>query len=816
MALPRPLSAEQVRFVCDPASLGFRTTDDLPDVAEIVGQPRAVGAVKFGIDIRHKGYNIVVLGPPGSGRYTLIGEFLRRAAASQPRPDDSCYIHNFDEPYKPKALKLPAGRALPFRETMARLVEDLRVAIPAAFENEEYHSRRNLIENELKERQDRAFKELREVAQHKNLALGQSPAGFVFVPMRLGQIIAPDAFNALPQSEREAIGKNIADMEPQLEALFRQIQAWQKDSLERLRALNRSAAERVVDHRIAPLREAFAGFPGVLAYLQCVRDDVIRNVFDFLKAAASGTGGTTGQAPAIHSLVHNPNELVGGEDANPFRRYQVNVIVHNGDGGGAPVVFDDAPTFMSLVGRVEYAAQLGQLTTDFTLIKPGALHKANGGYLVLDLRKLLMQPLAYEELKRTLLSQQIRIELVAQRLGYSSVVTLEPEPIPLDAKIVLVGDSMLYYMLSAYDPEFPELFKVQAELSDRLAPSAEMLPHYSRLIATLCRREKLRAFDAGAVARVIEHSARMVEDRERLSARFAYVLDLLREADYWAGEVERKVVTSVEVQKSIDTRIGRADHMRERVHEQIERGWVMIDTAGEAVGQVNGLSVLQLGNFAFGKPSRITARVRVGRGEVIDIERRVELGGPLHSKGVYILSGYLGAKYAADGPLALSASLVFEQSYGGVDGDSASSAELYALLSALAGIPIRQGFAVTGSVNQFGQVQAIGGANEKIEGFFDICRARGLTGDQGVLIPAANVVNLVLRGDVVAAIADGRFKIFPIRTIDEGIALLTGREAEAIDERVAERLREFAAVARKLGPPAAGGDHAEAPEASKP
>jgi predicted ATP-dependent protease len=808
MATPEALRPEQLCLVCDPASLGIRTTDDLPDVDEIVGQPRAVAAVKFGIDIRHKGYNIFVLGPPGSGRYTLIGEFLRRAAASQPRPDDWCYIHNFAEPYKPRAVRLPPGRGMPFREAMAQLIEELRAAIPAAFETEEYQSRRNLIESELKERQDRAFREVREEAQRKSLALGQSPAGFVFVPMRLGQVIAPDVFNAMPQGERDAIGKSIEAMEQRLEAAMRQIQSWQKESLERLRALNRSTAERVADHRIAPLKAELAGFSDVLAYLQAVRDDVIRNVFDFLKAAA-GAGAGGGPPQAIHSLVHNPNELVGGEDANPFRRYQVNVVVHNGEGAGAPVIFDDAPTFMSLVGRIEYAAHLGQMFTDFTLIKPGSLHRANGGYLIVDVRKLLMQPLAYEELKRVLLSGQIRIESAAQRLGYSTVVSLEPEPIPLAAKIVLVGDSMLYHLLSAHDPEFSELFKVQAELSDRLSPSADALKHYARLVATLCRREKLRAFDAGAVARVIEYSARMVEDRERLSARFAYILDLLREADYWAGEVERKVVTAAEVEKAIDARIGRADHVRELVHEPIKRGSIMIETTGEAIGQVNGLSVLQLGNFAFGKPSRITARVRMGRGEVVDIERRVELGGPLHSKGVYILSGYLGAKYAADRPLALSASLVFEQSYGGVEGDSASSAELYALLSALAEAPVKQGLAVTGSVNQFGQVQAIGGVNEKVEGFFDICSATGLDGRQGVLIPAANVVNLMLRADVVTAVAAGRFRIFPVRKIDEGIELLTGVHAEAIDERVRRRLQHFAETARKLAAPAAEAGEAE-------
>jgi predicted ATP-dependent protease len=473
------------------------------------------------------------------------------------------------------------------------------------------------------------------------------------------------------------------------------------------------------------------------------------------------------------------------------------------------------------------AAQFGQLVTDFTFITPGALHKANGGFLIVDARKLLLQPFAYEELKRALLGGQIKIESLAQRLGYAPLSTLEPEPIPLDAKIVLVGEPLLYYLLSAYDPEFLELFKVQAELADRMDTSPQNLASYARLIAALIRREKLKPFTAAAVARLVEHSARMVEDSAKLSARFADILDWLREADYWAGEDGAAATDAKHVEQAIAARIRRSDRVREAMQEQILRGQVLIDTAGAKAGQVNGLSVLQLGNFAFGKPSRISARVRMGRGEVVDIERRVELGGPLHTKGVMILAGYLGAKYAPDRPLALSATLVFEQSYGGVDGDSASSAELYALLSALADLPIGQCFAVTGSVNQFGQVQAIGGVNEKIEGFFDVCVARGLNGGEGVLIPSANVVNLMLRQDVVAAARAKRFAIYPIETIDEGIELLTGTPAgaagpdgayppETVNARVAARLEAFAAAARHFAVRAAEGDGAGEGEGKRP
>ena len=808
MAIPAPLPPEKLYRACDPASLGFRTTDELADLDEILGQPRAVEAMRFGIDIRHQGYNIFVLGPQGAGRYTLIGEFLRRTAAAEKKPDDWCYIFNFAEPHKPRALRLPPGRGLPFRDAMARLVDDLRSAIPAAFEAEEHQARRNLIENELKERHEQAFHAIRQDAQKKSLALGQSPTGFVFVPMRHGKPIPPDVFNALEHAERETIAAHMREMEERLEAMLRQSQAWQKDSIEKLRALNQQLAQRVVDHHIDPLKRDFTAFPDVIAYLDAVRDDLIKNVLRFLKAAAGG-----GERPAGMMAV----EGIGDEDPAPFRRYQVNVIVHNGTTPGAPVVYEDLPSVPSLIGRVEHAAQFGQLVTDFTLIKAGTLHKANGGYLIVDVRKLLLQPFAYEELKRALQARQIKIESLAQRMGYAPISTLEPEPIPLDTKVVLVGEATLYYLLSAYDHEFAELFKVQAELTDRLDRSAETVRSYARLVAKLVRREKLRPFTAAAVARVVELGARMVDDSAKLSARFAYILDWLREADYWAGEAGATheavaQVDAVHVQQAIDARIRRADRIREAMQEQILRGHVLIDTEGAKAGQVNGLSVLQLGNFAFGKPARITARVRMGRGEVVDIERRVELGGPLHSKGVMILAGYLGAKFAPDRPLALTATLVFEQSYGGVDGDSASSTELYALLSALSGIPIRQGLAVTGSVNQFGQVQAIGGVNEKIEGFFDVCAGRGFKGGEGVLIPASNVANLMLRRDVVEAARADRFAIYPVETIDQGIEILTGVAAGAagpdgaypahsVNGRVAARLAAFADAARKFAAP---------------
>jgi lon-related putative ATP-dependent protease len=470
--------------------------------------------------------------------------------------------------------------------------------------------------------------------------------------------------------------------------------------------------------------------------------------------------------------------LAGGpSDSPPLRKYKVNLLVDHSQSEVGPVVDEDNPTYTNLIGRVEHIPQMGALLTDFNLIKPGALHRANGGYLILDARKVLLQPYAWEGLKRALHAGKIQIESPGQAYGLLSTVSLEPEPIPLDVKVGLTGDRELYYMLSALDPEFDELFKVMADFETALEKDKKSLKDYANLIARLARNEDLRPFDRAAVGRVIEHASRLVEDTDKLTARLRQVSDLLRESDYWAGQSKQDVVRVEDVQKAIDAQIHRADRLRERMQEQILRKTIYIDTKGERVGQINGLSVIELGGFSFGRPSRITARARMGKGEVVDIEREVELGGPLHSKGVYILEGFLGARYAEDTPLSLSASLVFEQSYGGVDGDSASSAELYALMSAIGDIPIRQSLAVTGSVNQLGEIQPIGGVNEKIEGFFDICKSRRLTGDQGVLIPASNVKHLMLRKDVVEAVAAGKFHIYPVKTVDQGMGLLTGLPA---------------------------------------
>ncbi len=764
-----PLSAHQLRKTCDPSQFDFETTAELEPLNDILGQERAVKAILFGIGIRREGYNLFALGPSGTGKRTTIGQFLDRKAAAEPTPADWCYVNNFDQPHKPHALRLPPGQGVVLRKDMEQLVEELRTAIPAAFESDDYRTRRQEAEEEFKERQEKAFTELQEQAREKNVALIRTPVGLAFAPLKDGEVISPDDFQKLPEETRKQFEQDINELQERLQSIIFQVRQWEREARKKVKELDRQVAMFAVGHQIDELREKYASLPEVVEYLDAVQKDVIENVDEFRKPE---------EQPQVMGLPM-PRPLKGPP---LLRRYQVNVLVDHSETEGAPVVYEDHPTYNNLIGRIEHIAQMGALLTDFNLIKPGALHRANGGYLILDARQLLLQPYAWDALKRALRSREIRLESLAQALSLVSTVSLEPESIPLDVKVVLIGERLLYYLLHLYDPDFSELFKVEADFNERMARTPENNLLYARMIGTLARNEGLLPFDRQAVARVIERSARLADDSEKLSAHLLSVVDLLREADYWATTGGHKTVTADDVQQAIEAQIHRADRVRGLVQEEIRRGTIMIDTSGERVGQINGLSVIALGNFAFGQPNRITARVRLGKGEVVNIEREVELSGPIHSKGVLILAHFLTARYAPDYPLSLSASLAFEQSYGGVEGDSASVAELCALLSALADVPLKQSLAVTGSVNQHGEVQPIGGVNEKIEGFFDVCRDRGLTGEQGVIIPAANVVHLMLRQDVVAAAEAGQFHIYPVRTVDEAVELLTGMPAGERDE----------------------------------
>ncbi|MBK8987652.1 MAG: AAA family ATPase [Chloroflexi bacterium] len=767
-----PLAANKLRQLCDPQQFHFQTTADLADLADIIGQQRAVEAIHFGIGIQHEGFNVFALGPNGTGKFTAVQQYLLHKAAQQPTPDDWCYIFNFDQPHKPRALRLPAGHAGRFRADMQQLVEDLMTVLPSAFASDEYHNQKKVIEEEFKQREIQALDDLKAKSSENNIAFIRTPAGFAFAPLKNREVISPEEFMKLSIEEQKAIESQIQTLQERLQLIMIQLPQWQRELQKRLKKLNDDVAMYAITPLFHELRQTYDGLEAVLAYLTAVQTNVVKHADDFLGEE---------EPPAA--------AVMGGRerDSGPLRftRYQVNVIIDHSQSSGAPVVYEDQPAYNNLIGRTEHISQMGTLFTDFTLIKPGVLHRANGGYLMLDARKVLLQPFAWEGLKHALRAQEIRLESLAQAASLISTVSLEPEPIPLAVKVVLMGDRALYYLLHHYDPDFAELFKVAADFEDDMARDEANNLAYAQLVGTLARKENLRHFDREAVALIIETSARLAGDAGKLSTHMQSISDLLREASYWAGEAGRDVVTRMDVQNSLDAQLYRHGRIRERIQEAILQDTILIDTQGAVVGQINGLAVYTLGAFSFGRASRITARARLGKGEVIDIERQVEMGGPIHTKGVLILSSFLGARYAAERPFSLSASLVFEQSYSGVDGDSASSAELYALLSALSGAPIKQSLAVTGSVNQYGQVQAIGGVNEKIEGFFDLCQARdaaGLPGDQGVLIPQANVQHLMLRSDVVEAVANGRFHIYPIAHVDEGIELLTGIPAGAADE----------------------------------
>jgi lon-related putative ATP-dependent protease len=782
MSKVRPLDASELYRRTDPEIFNFKTTDDLKDLDEVIGQPRAVDALNFGIGIRRDGYNIFALGPSGTGKRAMVRKTFQDRAASGPVPDDWIYVYSFKQRNRPCAISLPAGKGKEFKRDMENLVEELRTALSAAFESDEYRTRKQVIEQEFQERQEKSLEGLQERARQNNLALIRTPGGLVFAPMRDGEVISPEEFQSMTEEERKQIESRLEEFQGELQKILQSVPDIQRQIRERMRELNREVINFAVGGLMDEIQTKYSELEKVKEYLEGARENILENATDFLQEEED-VAGEGGQNPMAALMAR-----ARAGQPSPLKRFEVNLLVDNSELKGAPVIEENNPTYQNLVGEVEHTAQMGALLTDFTLIKPGALHKANGGYLILDVRKVLMQPYAWEALKRALQSNCLRIESIGQMLSLISTASLEPEPIPLQVKIGLYGDRILYYLLSIHDPEFDELFKVQADFEEIVSREDGIQERYAQLIGNIVREHKLKAFDRSAVARVIEHSARMTGDSERLSMQVREISDILDEADYWANVNGRTshngnaIVSAEDVQMAIDKRIYRADRLRERDQETILRGTIFIDTQGEKVGQINGLSVLQLAGYSFGRPTRITARVRMGKGEVVNIEREVEMSGPIHSKGVLILSAFLGARYAYERPLSLTASLVFEQSYAGVEGDSASSTELYALLSAIANIPLKQSLAVTGSVNQHGQVQPIGGVNEKIEGFFDICNSRGLTGDQGVLIPRSNVKHLMLRQDVIQAVKDGQFHIYPVETIDQGSELLTGMAAGEPDQ----------------------------------
>ncbi|NKQ35532.1 MAG: AAA family ATPase [Chloroflexi bacterium] len=798
MTTLQALTPDELFHQCDPDEFAFQTTADLEELQEIIGQERAIEAIRVGVGIEHEGYNLFALGPNGTGKHTAVHQYLSQKAIQEPTPDDWCYVYNFEQARQPQALRLPAGRGILLAKEMEQLVEDLFTVLRAAFSGDDYNNKKNELLKKLKERENKALEELQEKAKAANLALLRTPQGVGFAPLdEKGNVLTPDQFMHLPPAQQAEMEKRVAEMQALLQEVMRQVPQWHREVQNEIKKLNQDTAVIAITPLFSELQHKYQDLADVLTYLEAVQADIVENVMNLLEAGDTAISEITDSAGTSTSEI--PQQF-------GMTRYKVNVLVDNSQLEGAPIVYEDQATYNNLIGRIEHISQMGTLITDFTLVQPGVLHRANGGYLILDARKLLLQPFAWDGLKRALRAQEIRIESLGHMYSWISSVSLEPEPIPLNIKVVLLGDRLLYYLLCHYDPDFGELFKISADFEDDMPRSPENDLAYARLVTGLVRKEELRHFDRTAVARVIEHSARIAGDAEKLTTHMQTISDVLREANYWAGEAGHEFVTAVDVQKALDAQEYRAGRIRERILEAMMQRTLLIDSEGAVTGQINGLAVYDLGNIAFGRPNRITARIRLGKGEVIDIERQVEMGGPIHSKGVMILTGFLGARYAGERPFSLSATLVFEQSYNEVDGDSASLAELAALMSALADAPIKQSLAVTGSVNQKGQVQAIGGVNEKIEGFFELCQTRGLAGEQGVLIPAANVRHLMLKPAVVQAVRDGQFHIYPIETVDEAMELLSGMTTDEVDgriitrlEKMAETVKAFTAVAAENG-----------------
>jgi lon-related putative ATP-dependent protease len=786
----KPVPPEELYQTCDLSAIAFATTADLEPLRTSIGQERAMEAIRFGVGMAHEGFNLYLMGSTGLGKHALIASTLEERRHTASAPDDWCYVADFADPHRPAALRLPPGRGRHLRGDLRQLLDDLLNAIPAAFQSEEYNRRAEAIRQEFKEREEKAAAVIGHEAKERGIALIHTPNGYTLAPVKEGQILSGDEFGKLPENEKERIGKIIDDLREGLQKTLSQVPLWQKEMRRRFKLLNEEITETTVNALIAELEANYADLPAVVDYLAALKRDVIDNGDAFRHG-----DGQEDRAPS--------------PDDAPFTRYRVNLLVDNGDLDGAPVVYEDNPSYLNLIGRIEHVSHMGTLVTDFSLIKSGALHRANGGFLVLDALRLLTNPFAWDALKRVLRSREIRIDSLERLLSLASTTSLDPEAIPVDVKVVLVGERLLYYLLKAYDPDFGQLFKVAADFAEDMHRLPENEPLYARLVATLLQHERLLPLTRDAVELVIEQAARRSADGERMSIHLGGLSDLLKEADYIARQRGGETVTRGCVDGAIEAQHRRLDQMRERLHEEILRGTLLIDTAGVQLGQVNGLSVIQLGDFAFGTPTRISATARIGNGEVVDIQREIDQGGPIHTKGVLILSSYLGRRYARLQPLCLSASVVFEQTYGQIEGDSASAAELCALLSAIGDIPLKQSLAITGSVNQHGEVQAIGGVNEKIEGFFDICSARGLTGDEGVIIPSSNRKHLMLRNDVLDAATSGRFRVFAVNHVDQALELLTGQSAgvpdaegqypaDSFNGQIQRRLMEFFTVRQEL------------------
>ena len=788
------LNISQLYHACDTKLFSFTTTEELELLEQPIGQENALDAADFATNIKQDGYNLFAMGPSGSGKHSAIMSFLQAKADKESTPSDWCYVNNFKDEHKPIVIELPPGDARKFKDDIDELIDLLKAILPTVFTSNNYLNEREAINQKYINIQSKIFLKLQEKAQNYDVSMNSSSSTRVtFVPVINGKILSAEEFGAIKGKEKEQIKKKMAKFELIVKKALYKVSELTKDVQKELKALDRKVTKVAVESLIDEVRHKYRDLEKIINYLNAVEEDVIHHVQDFLTK-----GENIGVVPFMQEF-YTPS----------FARYKINLFISHNKNSNAPVIYEDNPIHQNLIGKVEHLSQIGTLITDFNMIKPGALHKANGGYLILDARKVLMKPFAYEGLKRALLAKEIRIESLAEQYSSLSTTSLEPESIPINLKVVLIGERMLYYLLYHYDPDFKELFKVSADFEDEMPRSDENIQLYAKMIGTIAKDNELLPLTPEAVGRVIEQSSRDVSHSLKFSTHLHTLSDLLKEADYYSKKSDHSSIEKNDIEKALSTKVERINRIQMKLYEQIDEGTIMINLSGSSVGQINALSYISIGGHHFGLPSRITAITRIGKGEILDIQRKVKLSGPIHSKGVMILSSYLGSKYAKDMPLSLSASLVFEQSYSMIEGDSASSTELYAILSSLAELPIQQNIAVTGSVNQFGEIQPIGGVNEKIEGFFDICKRRDSEAFYGVIIPYANIKHLMLKSEVRKAVEDGKFAIYAIKSIDEGISILTGIEAgkvntkgnfppKSVNGRIITRLKELSKILKKF------------------
>ena len=758
--MSRKLSIDEIYKCCDPNFFTFQTTNDLPTITETIGQERALSALDFGLSLESTGFNIFLLGEYGTGKMTTIRSILAQKAMQGPVPKDWCYVYNFKNPDVPVTISLDPGKAIIFQKDMDELIKVLRVEIPKIFESKEYEKQKNKIIEEAQKREREIFSSIEEEALEKGFSVRKTVSGLVIIPVKkTGEPLTEQEYELVDEKTKKKIDEIGKTLQEKLNDAVRAVRDTEKFVKEQLAKLEKEAALSAVGHLIDELKHKYSEDEKIVSYLEDVNEDVFEHLEDFKVQE---------EQPSALPLLRIPK-------AEPtFTRYTVNVLVNNKDCKGVPFYIESNPTYYNLFGRIEHKVQYGIATTDFSMIKGGSLHMANGGYIVIDALDLLRNLFAYDALKRAIRNKEIKIEDIWEQYRLISTTTLRPEAIPLDVKVILVGNPFLYYLLYNLDEEYRELFKVKADFDSRMDRTDENMHKYASFVVTRCKEENLLPFDRTGVAKVIDVGSRLAEHQNKLSSKFSEIADTIREASYWATKANSTVVKGEHVQKALDEKIYRTNRIEERLREFILEGTLIVDTEGEEVGQVNGLAVIDLGDYSFGKPSRITARTYAGKAGVVNIERETKMSGRIHEKAILIIENYLGSKYATKKPISLSASITFEQLYEMVEGDSATCAELYALLSSIANIPLKQGIAVTGSMDQIGDVQPVGGINEKVEGFFTLCNIRGLDGDQGVIIPRRNIKNLMLKNDVVDAVKEGQFSIYPIDRVEEGLEILTG------------------------------------------